>query len=133
MSVVLLWEPPINKGVRGRRFSDAEDAEAWASIHLDPPGWPVNRRTVDLDGFEPPPGLFLYDHDDPAEAGKTLDSAMRAVLGDMLVAVGVGSDGGGPVLHVMIARVVPRMDSLVPDVHRGIPVQIVRTGRPRPA
>lgn len=128
---ILLWDPPINKGTVGRRFAGSAEAEAWAVAHLDPPGWPINRRIVPAKGFDPS-GLHLFrlDHDDALEASTVLAQNLRTSIGSCLLAIGVGREGNEQILHVMLVRSVPRHLGPIPSVFRGIQVRVKKTGTP---
>lgn len=53
-SVLLLWDPPIDKGTIGLEFKKIEDAYKYSKEHLKLLGWPMNIRVTSKEGFVPP-------------------------------------------------------------------------------
>lgn len=60
-SVLLLWDPPINKGTVGMHFASDAEANDWYCSNLAPmEGWPIFARLVPEEGFVAPEGLFSF-------------------------------------------------------------------------
>jgi hypothetical protein len=60
-AVILVWDPPINKGSVGMHFDTAAEANDWYCSNLAPmSGWPIHARLVPQEGFVSPEGLFSF-------------------------------------------------------------------------